>query len=293
MKEIIFITRQGVKLKRKDNQIVAVQEGKKISVFPVNRIDKLFLFGSVEITTSAVSFLLSKNVDIFLLSYSGRLKGVITSPLRSNYTLRLKQYEAFISPKNIEIAKFFVFQKIKEIEKFINRQLPELKDKLMNTQDYAEILGIEGRASTLFFDRFKDFLKIKDLRFEKREYNPPPDPVNALLSLSYSIFYSLLFSITLSKGYDPYIGFLHKKRGTHGAFVSDIMEVFRVDLTRFVGALFNTGIITGEDFENNSGYLLKNDSLKKFIRIYHENVIQNEIYMKKINQIFQQLEKML
>ncbi|SNZ09113.1 CRISP-associated protein Cas1 [Persephonella hydrogeniphila] len=293
MKEIVFITKQGVKLKRKDNQIVAVYERNKISSFPVNRIDKLFLFGNVEITTSAVSFLLSKNVDIFLLSYSGRLKGVITSPLRSNYTLRLKQYEAFTSPRNIEIAKFFVFQKIKEIEKFIGKQFTELRNKLLGTKDYSEILGIEGRASALFFEKFKEFLDNKNLQFEKREYNPPPDPVNALLSLSYSIFYSLLFSITLSKGYDPYISFLHRKRGTHGAFASDIMEIFRVDLTKFVGVLFNTGIITGEDFENDSEYLLKNNSLKKFIRIYHENVIQNETYLKKINQVFQQLEKIL
>ncbi len=294
MKEIIFITTQGSKLKRKDNQIVAFQEKEKIASFPVNRIEKLFIFGNVEITTSAVSFLLSRNVDIFLLSQTGKLKGVITTPLKSNYNNRLKQFRAYFSEKNLHIAKFFVEKKINQIQKFTGQDLSDYLQMLKNTESYNQILGIEGNVSALFFDHFKEYLKDKDLGFERRQYNPPSDPVNALLSLTYSLFYSFLFSIALSKGYDPYVGFLHRKRGTHAAFVSDVMEAFRVDLTRFVGILFNSRFITAEDFnQENNAFYLKPGSLKKFLKIYHKNFIQDKDYKKQIEKIFLELEEIL
>lgn len=294
MKETLFITTQGCKVKRKDNQIIIFQEGQKIASFPINRIEKLFIFGSVEITISAVSFLLSRNVDIFLLSQTGRLKGVITTPLKSNYNNRLKQFKAYFSDKNLSVVKFFVEKKINQIQKFTGQDLSNYLKILKNTHSYNQILGVEGNVSALFFDYFKGFLKDKDIGFEKRQYNPPPDPVNALLSLTYSIFYSFLFSVALSKGYDPYVGFLHRKRGTHAAFVSDVMEAFRVDLTKFVGVLFNSRFITVEDFEQeNNTFYLKSDSLKKFIRIYHKNFIQDKDYKKQIEKFFLELEEIL
>ncbi|WP_457642553.1 CRISPR-associated endonuclease Cas1 [Persephonella sp.] len=296
MKEIIFITKQGSKIRRKDNQIVVYLSDEKISGFPINRIDKLFLIGNIEISMPAINFLLSRNVDIYLLSQTGKFKGLISSTnLRSNYDLRLKQYRAFYtSKKNLQIAKFFVLKKIQEIQKFIEIDLSNLIDMLNNTSNYNEILGIEGKATALFFEKLKDFIKNKNLGFKKREYNPSLDPVNALLSFTYSLFYGLLFSIISSKGYDPYIGFLHRKRGTHAAFVSDVMEPFRVELSKFVAVLFNKEVITEDDFVPDvKGIYLKNNSLKKFLKIFNENYIEKNSYKPKTEKILSEIEKIL
>ncbi len=51
------------------------------------------------------------------------------------------------------------------------------------------------------------------------------------MSFLYTLFYSYSYAESISQGLDPYISFLHIKRGTHASFVSDIMEEARVYLT--------------------------------------------------------------
>lgn len=285
MKEIIFITKQGTKIKRKENQIILTENNEKIWAFPINRIDKLFIFGNVEISMPAINFLLSKNSNIYLLSLNGKFKGIITNTkLSSNYNLRLKQYEVLKNPKkSLSLAKFFVKEKIEGIENLMNKELKHYKNSLKYADSYNEILGIEGNVSNLFFSFLKDVLLDRSLGFQKREYRPSKDVVNATLSLIYSLFYSLIFSYLTAKGFDPYIGFLHKKRGTHAVLASDVMEIFRPQLSIIVIDMFNNKILSKEDFDiTDKGCYFKEESLKKFLKIFHKNFIDNEKYKKDL-----------
>ncbi len=296
MKEFIFITKQGSRVRRKDNQIVVYLGEEKIGAFPINRIKKVFIFGNIEISMPAVNFLLSKNAEIYLLSYSGKFKGIIThTKLESNYNLRLLQYDAFINEqKNLRTAKFFVMKKLNQIEKFTETQLLDLKQSLINAKSYNEILGIEGTASAFFFDVFRKNLKNKNLGFQKREYRPAKDPVNAVLSFVYSMFYSLIFSYFQAKGFDPYIGYLHKKRGTHAVLASDFMEIFRVNLSKIVLVVFNNEVLTENDFENSSnGCYLKEESLKKFLQVFKGNFIDSNKYISELEKETDEFIKVL
>jgi CRISPR-associated protein Cas1 len=292
MKEIIFVITQGSKIKRKDNQIVVFSGEEKIGAFPINRIKNVFIFGNIEISMPAVNFLLSKDVDIYLLSATGKFKGIISNTkLKSNYNLRLNQYQVFIdTQKNLNTAKFFVLNKLQQIEKYTGTDLSYLKNSILNAKRYNEVLGIEGTASAFFFNELKNQIENKNLRFEKREYRPAKDPVNAVLSFVYSLFYGFLFSFLQAKGFDPYIGYLHKKRGTHAVLVSDFMELFRVELTKFAVVVFNKKFLTEEDFKNSSnGVYLKEESLKKFLELFKTNFIEGNKYislMEKSVQIF-------
>jgi len=298
MKEIIFITKQGTKVKRKDNQIILTKNDEKIWAFPINRIDKLFIFGNIEISTPAINFLLSKNSDVYLLNLNGKFKGLITNTrLSSNYNLRLKQYEILKNQKkSLLLAKFFVKEKIEEIEKLTKEDLSHYKNSLKYANTYNEILGIEGSASVFFFSFLKTLLLDKNLGFEKREYKPAKDVVNATLSLMYSLFYGFIFSYLTAKGFDPYIGFLHKKRGTHAVLASDIMEMFRPKLSIIVIDMFNRNVLSREDFETiNKSFYFKENSLRKFLKIFHHNFIENEKYKelleKNINKFIKILEE--
>jgi len=296
MKEIIFITKQGTKIKRKDNQLVVYLKDSKVGAFPINRIKKVFIFGNIEISMPAINFVLSKNAEIYLLSTTGKFKGLIThTKLESNYNLRLKQYEIYTDEKrNLKTAKFFVFRKIENIEKFTGTKLTDLKKLLINSENYNEVLGIEGTASSFFFTVLRDEIKDKNLGFERREYRPSKDPVNALLSFVYSLFYSLLFSILQAKGFDPYIGYLHKKRGTHAVLASDFMELFRVELSKFVIAIFNNEILVKDDFEfSSNGCYLKEENLRKFLEIFKTHFIDNKRYLIETEKAISEFVKVL
>jgi CRISPR-associated protein Cas1 len=63
--------------------------------------------------------------------------------------------------------------------------------------------------------------------FQGRNRRPPRDPVNALLSLAYSLL-AKDFTVTCAAvGFDPYLGFYHLPRPGRPALALDLMEPFR------------------------------------------------------------------
>ena len=81
--------------------------------------------------------------------------------------------------------------------------------------DLEELLGIEGTAARLYFGAFAGMLKFEgdgggrefSFDFVNRNRRPPKDPVNALMSFSYSLLTKDLTIICHSIGFDPFVGF--------------------------------------------------------------------------------------
>jgi CRISPR-associated protein Cas1 len=63
--------------------------------------------------------------------------------------------------------------------------------------------------------------------FTARQRRPPRDPVNALLSLGYSLLTKDLTIACAAVGFDPMIGFYHQPRFGRPALALDLMEPFR------------------------------------------------------------------
>ena len=49
----------------------------------------------------------------------------------------------------------------------------------------------------------------RELAFEVRTRRPPKDPVNAVLSLGYTLLTNEILALLIAHGFNPYIGFLH------------------------------------------------------------------------------------
>ena len=63
--------------------------------------------------------------------------------------------------------------------------------------------------------------------FTTRNRRPPTDPVNALLSLAYSLLAKECTLAATAVGLDPYVGFYHQPRHGRPALALDLMEEFR------------------------------------------------------------------
>ena len=63
--------------------------------------------------------------------------------------------------------------------------------------------------------------------FQHRNRRPPRDPVNALLSLAYSILAKDWTVALASAGLDPYLGVYHQPRFGRASLALDLMEEFR------------------------------------------------------------------
>jgi len=182
-------------------------------------------------SSKLVNKLLKERIPIFFLSKYGSFKGMLYADfLPSNQRVRLYQYEAYLN-RRVEIAKFLLQKKIEGIEKVFNIDLRNYKDNLKRQKEVESLLGIEGFVSSAMFEAFRKKLNVP-FDFQRREYRPPKDEVNALLSLYYTFNYCLALPVVLSSGYDPYISFIHVKRGRHASFCSDILSIPYLSHTR-------------------------------------------------------------
>jgi len=66
-----------------------------------------------------------------------------------------------------------------------------------------------------------------NFNFTNRNRRPPTDPVNAMLSLAYSMLSKDCTLAALAVGFDPYIGFYHQPRFGRPALGLDLMEEMR------------------------------------------------------------------
>jgi len=264
----------GAQLSLSGGRIILKKGNSKISI-PLKFLSGVVLMGHWSMSSSLTNTLLKARVPLFLLSRYGSFKGVLFADyFSSNYRLRLNQYAAFKN-RRVEIASFILLEKAKSVEKFFNLNLLPYKGKIFKEKSTDRLLGLEGSISQKMFEVFKDGLP-KNFTFKKREYRPPKDEVNALLSLYYNFYYCLLFPLVLSKGFDPYLSFLHTKRGKHASFCSDVLEPLRPALTYQILQALKASLFSLKDFSGDaSGVFLSKQGFSKFLNFFERHKEEN------------------
>ena len=139
---------------------------------------------------------------------------------------------------------------LREMKRLVGRA--EIADSL------EELLGVEGLAARIYFSLFAGMLKRGDhwdrdptvcFDFQARNSRPPRDPVNALLSLGYSLLAKDLTVACYAVGFDPMIGFYHQPRHGRPALALDLMEALRpLVADSAVLSAVNTRMISERDF---------------------------------------------
>lgn len=265
MKKTVVILSDYVEISKEGGRLKILHKDRKNSL-PLTNIDGILIFGKTNLTSEAISLCIANSIPIVLMSKRGAIKGIITGPNNSaGYNRRIKQAELYFF-KKFDIAKYLVKRKILEIEYVFDLDLLELKRAVEKVSDYQALLGIEGVASRHMFSAFGELIRDTDFTFTERNFNPPKDEINALLSFVYTLGLTMTIGLICLRGYDPYISFLHVKRGEHPAFASDLMEIIRPHLTKFVAKLINEKTITKSNFEKlERTFFLKRDAINLII----------------------------
>ncbi len=149
-------------------------------------------------------------------------------------------------------------------------KLQKLRGKVTRQETIASLMGIEGDAAAQYFKCYST-LFLRDLTFSRRTRRPPLDPVNALLSLGYTLITSEATGALAALGLDPYIGFLHEIEYGRPSLALDLIEEFRQPIIdRFILSIANRSIFFPEDFEarTGGGVFLKDAPRKRFFQFY-------------------------
>ena len=125
-------------------------------------------------------------------------------------------------------------------------QLHRQREALAHCEDMASLLGVEGTAARHWFAGLQARIP-EHWGFQGRNRRPPRDPVNALLSLGYTLLATLAQGRVEATGLDPWRGFLHEPVAGRPALALDVMEAFRPWIDLFVLTLLDT-VLGPEDF---------------------------------------------
>ena len=287
----LYITQQGAVLRKISRRLVVYKGEEKVTEIPVIKVDRVVLFGNIQVTAQAFSFLLDSGVDICYLSSNGRYRGRLAAAESKNVLLRIAQYERYLDDDfQLQISKALVEAKIRSaiglIERY-RRNYPELDfsqetaslgDALKSVSDQVQVpslLGVEGHATAVYFRAFGRMFRSEDMLFSKRTRRPPKDPVNALLSFGYTLVTNEILSFLFAVGFDPYIGYLHSLDYGRPSLALDVTEEFRHPVVdRFTLYLVNKHIISYTDFDNrgNEGFFLTQDALKRYFQNYEKRI---------------------
>ena len=117
-------------------------------------------------------------------------------------------------------------------------------------------MAVEGRIRERYYRQWPRFLGPHGAKFpfERRERNPPPNEMNALVSFGNALCYTLCLRQILRTALDPSIAYLHEPGDRRHSLALDLAEVFKPLLVdRAIFRLVKTGAITPRHFEPRLG----------------------------------------
>ncbi len=245
------------------NSVLILENDIKI---PLKSIDFLILTYKADITLKDLSKLAKNDIAILVVTTNPKEFIHIQKKYIKNAHLKQSQYLAL--DKRLEIAKFILKTKIEKsyetLQHFkLNFEKNRILKELKKANDLQTLLGIEGSLAKEYFKYYFSMFP-KTIAKGQRSKNPPLDPVNALLSYIYTIYYFEISTWLNFYGFEPLIGYLHTSFREHMALSSDILEFFRADIDRFVAYQFIEKNLTISDFsKSKSGVYLTQNGRKK------------------------------
>lgn len=263
----LYVAHQGARLRIQNRRLtVEAAEGDPPPVLanvPLGQVSQVVLFGNIGLTTPAIHALLGEGIEVIFLTQDGDYRGRLSGSLTPHVPLRRAQYRTLEQPQfALRMAQGMVRAKLEHQRTLLRRHQHEadshavaaalsgLDDFLRHVEHkttLASLRGLEGAATAAYFSGYRRFFD-PAWKFEARQRRPPPDPVNVLLSLGYTLLAELATSAVRTVGLDPYAGYLHEVVYNRPALGLDLMEEFRPVVDGLVLWACRSGQITPEDF---------------------------------------------
>ncbi len=291
---VLYVQDPGLYVKKEGRCLKITKDKAVVREIPIEVVDEVVSGTSVQWSSSALQLLSSEGIPLSFMTQYGRHAGAIQPAFSKNSLLRIRQFEFRSSDRRYELAKAFSIGKLNNMRVLMLRhdrgagiveegaiqakgQISAALRKLKQVNTRDEILGYEGIGSRAYFERFALWIR-EPFQFSGRVRRPPTDPVNALLSLGYSLLMSSVQSAIQLVGMDPYIGFLHEAVYGRPALALDIMEEFRpIIVDSVVLRAVNQGVLAPNDFEANGSAVLLTDAGRKSFYQLFENRMKEEL----------------
>lgn len=310
----LYLNTQGHRVGIKSERLVVKDGDSVIDEIRLNDVTHVALFGNIQVSTQAVQELCEQEIPVAYFSMGGWFYGLTRGHGLKNVHTRIQQFAAASNPLQcLALAQKIVQAKIRNHRTMLMRLhtqppsaavvgMKEIAARVPNARGLDELLGMEGAAAALYFQHFAGIIKVGDddledeipglemnskaqerkkaeteaftFDFTHRKRRPPTDPVNALLSLAYSLLAKDCTIAALAVGFDPYVGFYHQPRHGRPALALDLMEEFRplVAESAVLTAIYNRMVTSGHFVRAGDAVNLTPHGRKAFFHAYEQRM---------------------
>ncbi len=295
LRNVLYVTNPDSYLSRDGESVTIRVEQKEIARIPIHNLEGIVCFGYMGASLALMELCHENDVGMSFVSPYGKYLARVGGKVSGNVLLRKKQYSVSDdADESAKVAKNFILGKLlncrsvllrfsRDYPEGVDRDFQERLDRLSNgiirlresCLPLNELRGMEGLLSKYYFACFDDLILSRDpvFSFSGRSRRPPLDPVNALLSFSYTLIAADCASALESVGLDPQVGFLHRLRPGRPSLALDLMEELRPYLgDRFVLTLLNNHVVRPKDFvvKENGAVLLTDEARKTVLQAWQK-----------------------
>ena len=289
----LIIDNKTLSLSQQGECIKIASEESAPKTIPFTHIKRVVICSNVNIQSRLLRTLASKDISVaFINPRKPQEYGLLQGSGHNDAIRKIRQLNA---SQNIatcrQISRYLVIEKITgqhqllkqaapdkaQCQYTIIKTLPVLENALQKLQtieslDLNSIRGLEGSAAAAYFMAYRCLFP-ESFNFTQRNRRPPKDPVNALLSLSYTLADSIACQCLQTVGLDLMIGFYHQLSWSRHSLSSDVIEPVRPQIDEWVRLLIARQQIRLHHFEqNDDACLLKKQGRQIYYLLWEQEM---------------------
>lgn len=267
---VLYVDRKNIELRAESNYLCVYEDGERRSTVPFGLLERVVLWGSARLDGSVLTHLAEKNVGLLVLGgRSRRQAAMLLGKPNGDTHRRIAQYRWHHDGRyRAQWALSLVKLKLRAQRRLLLRaesMRPDCRTALLAGAEQIErsirglreetpeaglekrLCGIEGAAASAYFRAYAALFP-PALAFNGRNRRPPKDPVNAVLSLGYTLLHAEAVSACHIAGLDPFVGFFHEPAHNRESLAADLIEPLRPRLDEWVWRLFAERKLRGDAF---------------------------------------------
>ncbi|MCP5197802.1 MAG: CRISPR-associated endonuclease Cas1 [Gammaproteobacteria bacterium] len=241
---------------------------------PLALIERVVMQGRVQFDSGVLAALAEQGTSVVCLSArQSRRTAMVLGAGHGDARRRLAQYRlAFEPDARLLLARQLIAGKLRAQMRLLEAaqaQRPDVRKPLhagLTTmqgllpalavaRNRDTVLGLEGAGAAAHYAALTALFP-PSLRFTGRNRRPPRDPVNACLSLGYTLLHCEAVRAAYGAGLDPLLGFFHEPAYGRESLACDLIEPLRPRLDGWVWHLFRERRLRENDFVLDKGACL-------------------------------------
>ncbi len=271
----LILDRSNLEIRQDGGVLALYENGERSGTVPLALLDRVVLQGNIQLDTNVLTHLAESGVSALLLSRrQTRRVAILLGPSHRDASVRLAQTRAAMDEgTRTKLSRWFIMAKVRAQARFMRVALEERPDCRKQLTDASSSLlgirqrlqsedmnidslrGLEGAAAAAYFRGLMS-LFAPHLGFTGRNRRPPRDPVNACLSLGYTLLHFDAVRAAHTAGLDPLIGFYHRPAFGRESLACDLIEPMRPKVDAWVWELFRARDLRVEHFTQDKGACL-------------------------------------